>query len=225
LTSILLEIYEKIQTKSRITRFIKTFNIVNLLKACGLKKERGISIIKLVEFLITMVFTHKNLFRIMNNESETVPFAKDTVYRILNNPNTDWRQMQLKLGSETINKYLDPLTHETRVRALVFDDSAYYRDRSKKVEILAWVKDHVTGRYFKGFRKLTAGWTDGATFIPLAFSLLSSPNNENCLYEQRPDIPNGSHGEKHQVYDKICWKTRGKRYKEIEWKWHKRVYV
>jgi hypothetical protein len=61
--------------------------------------------------------------------------------------------------------------------------------------LLARVKDHVTGRYFKGFRKLTAGWTDGATFIPLAFSLLSSTKAENRLYEQGPQVPKGSPGE------------------------------
>jgi hypothetical protein len=86
-------------------------------------------------------------------------------------------------------------TVKERVRAIVFDDSAYSRDRSKKVELLARVKDHVTGRYFKGFRKFTAGWTDGATFIPLAFALLSSANTKNRLYEQGPDIPQGSPGE------------------------------
>lgn len=103
--------------------------------------------------------------------------------------------MQLKLGAEIINNHLSSLTSEDRVHAVVFDDSPYSRNRSKKVELLARIKDHVTGRYFKGFRKFTAGWTDGATFIPLATTLLSSKEAKHRLYEQGPDVPKGSPGE------------------------------
>lgn len=131
----------------------------------------------------------------MNTANNDIPFAKDTVYRVLNDAKTDWRQLQLKLGAEIINNHLKPLTSENRVHAIVFDDSPYYRDRSKKVELLALIKDHVTGRYFKGFRKFTAGWTDGATFIPLATTLLSSKNAKYRLYEQGPDVQKGSPGE------------------------------
>jgi len=62
---------------------------------------------------------------------------------------------------------LTSITSEERVRAVVFDDSPYSRNRGKKVELLARIKDHVTRRYFKEFRKFTAGWTDGVIFIPL----------------------------------------------------------
>ena len=33
-------------------------------------------------------------------------------------------------------------------------------------------------RCYKGFRMLTLGWTDGATFIPIEFSLLSSKKSQ-----------------------------------------------
>jgi hypothetical protein len=33
-------------------------------------------------------------------------------------------------------------------------------------------------RFYKGFRMLTLGWSDGATFIPLDFSLLSSKTSQ-----------------------------------------------
>lgn len=195
LASILPDSYEKIQIQSSVTRFIKQFKVLHLLKECGFRKVKGFSLTGIIDFLLTLVFTHKNLFRTMASCKDSLPFAKDTAYRFLNDPRSDWRQFQLKLGTEIIKNHLIPLTSKERVRAIVVDDSAYSRDRSKKVELLARVKDHVTGKYFKGFRKLTAGWTDGATFIPLAFSLLSSPNSENRLYEQGPDIPKNSPGE------------------------------
>ena len=33
-------------------------------------------------------------------------------------------------------------------------------------------------RFYKRFRMLTLGWTDGATFIPIEFSLLSSKKSQ-----------------------------------------------
>ena len=195
LTSILSDIYDKIQTQSCVTRFIKQFKVFNLMKDSGFAKLKGFPLIGIIDFLLTLVFTHKNLFQTMESSKESVPFAKDTAYRFLNDPRPDWRQFQLKLGAQIIKNHLSPLTSGERVRALVVDDSPYSRDRSKKVELLARVKDHVTGRYFKGFRKFTTGWTDGATFIPLACALLSSSNAENRLYEQGPDVPKDSPGE------------------------------
>ncbi|MFD2876556.1 hypothetical protein ACFTAO_12225 [Paenibacillus rhizoplanae] len=50
----------------------------------------------------------------------------------------------------------------------------FERNRSKAVELLARFKDHATGAYYKGFRMLTLGWSDGHTFLPLDFALLSS---------------------------------------------------
>ncbi len=48
------------------------------------------------------------------------------------------------------------------------------RNRSKKVELLSRMFDHCAHRYVKGFRMLTLGWSDGRSFLPLAFSLLGS---------------------------------------------------
>lgn len=195
LTSSLSVLHEDFQVQSGVSRFLKRFRVSDLLRESGCTKIKGFSVGKIINFLLSLVFTHKNLFRIMESSPESISFAKDTIYRFLNNPKIDWRELLIKLGADIIHNQLSPLTSEKRVRALIFDDSSYQRDRSKKVELLARVKDHVTGRYFKGFRKLTAGWTDGATFIPLAFSLLSSAKSENRLYEQGPDIPKNSPGE------------------------------
>ncbi|WP_459771482.1 transposase, partial [Alkalibacterium sp. s-m-28] len=59
----------------------------------------------------------------------------------------------------------------------------FSRNRSKKVELLAKNYDHASGKYMKGFRMLTLGWSDGLTFIPLAKSFLSSKKKANRLSE------------------------------------------
>jgi hypothetical protein len=77
----------------------------------------------------------------------------------------------LFLGAATIAKVS---TSTKRNAYFVLDDSMFERDRSKKVELLARCWDHAKSHYFKGFRMLTLGWSDGQTFIPLDFALLSS---------------------------------------------------
>jgi hypothetical protein len=68
---------------------------------------------------------------------------------------------------------------------LIFDDSLFSRNRSKKVELLAKVFDHTTHKFFKGFRMLTLGWSDGNTFLPISFNLLSSAKDDNVLCQAK----------------------------------------
>jgi hypothetical protein len=56
------------------------------------------------------------------------------------------------------------------------DDSVLQQNRSKKAELLARVFDHTTGRFVKGFNMLTLGWSDGFSFAPIDFVMLSSAN-------------------------------------------------
>lgn len=69
---------------------------------------------------------------------------------------------------------MEPLTSATRETVFIFDDSMFERNRSKAVEMLARFKDHATGAFYKGFRLLTMGWSDGHSFVPMDFALLSS---------------------------------------------------
>lgn len=63
----------------------------------------------------------------------------------------------------------------------IVDDSLYNRNRSKNVELLARVHDHNDNRYYRGFRLLTLGWSDGSSYLPVSFSLLSSAQQKNRL--------------------------------------------
>lgn len=71
---------------------------------------------------------------------------------------------------------VEQLTDTKRPKVFIIDDSMFDRNRSKKVELLARCMDHssLTKRFYKGFRMLTLGWSDGFTFMPLDFTLLSS---------------------------------------------------
>ena len=67
------------------------------------------------------------------------------------------------------------------INVLISDDSIYDRSRSKKVELLSQVFDHTTHKFVKGFNMLTIGWSDGNTFLPAAFTLLSSRHEKKIL--------------------------------------------
>ena len=85
-----------------------------------------------------------------------------------------------------VTSAFDRLTRPERVNVLILDDSVIKRNRSKNVELLARVYDHVEHKFQKGFTLLTLGWSDGYSFIPTGFNLLSSASESN-RYNEVPD--------------------------------------
>src|SRR5699024_3676288 len=100
----------------------------------------------------------------------------------------NWRKLFLLISTHLIETVLQPLTLDIRKCLSVIDHPTYVWHRSKVVELLSQVKDHSSGAYMKGFCMLTVGWSDGATFRPLAFSLLSSKKAQNLYQEMDSNI-------------------------------------
>jgi hypothetical protein len=84
----------------------------------------------------------------------------------------------LFLGLHTVEK-VTKLTSHDRPKVLILDDSSYERNRSKSVELLARCFNHASQkmRFYRGFRMLTLGWSDGATFIAIDLSSTKSRIN------------------------------------------------
>ena len=169
------------QFKSTIDIFFRKNKINSLLKQSNFCKEKGFPCGSIFKFIFLLVFTGKNLFRTLDSKNTETSFAKDTVYRFLNSTRFNWRKFLFLLSSSIIKNEIEALTSKDRVNVLIVDDSFYSRTRSKAVELLANVFDHVDHRYKKGFRMLTLGWSDGNTFLPLAFTLLSSAKEKNRI--------------------------------------------
>ena len=125
--------------------------------------------------MFCLIFQHKNWFSLLESKKAEQSPAKDAIYRFLNQSTFNWRKFLLSFSAATIQK-VDVLTDKTRPKVLIIDDSSYDRNRSKKVELLARCFDHASlkMRFYKGFRMLTLGWSDGSTFMPIDFTLLSS---------------------------------------------------
>ena len=145
------------------------------LRKAGIKKSFGLSCSYLFQLIFCLIFQHKNWYSLLDSKKADKFPAKDSVYRFLNQSTFNWRRFLLLLSTFTIKK-VSRLTDKSRPKVFVFDDSAYDRNRSKKVELLARCFDHASlkMRFYKGFRMLTMGWSDGHTFMPIDFSLVSS---------------------------------------------------
>jgi len=166
---------------NRISSFVESFNIGTLLNKCGIRKLRGASPLELFTAIFMLPFEGNNFFQGIVNNS-TLPFKKDAAYELLKNPRHNWRQFMLIMAVKIFG-FFSRLTSEEREKVLIIDDSTFDRSRSKVVELLAWVFDHNSHRRLKGFKMLTLGWSDGASFLPLDFILCSSANLEKRIQE------------------------------------------
>lgn len=161
------------QLPTEIRPAFKELKVLQHLRTAGFKKKFGYSCSFLFQLVFVLLFHHKNWFRLLESEKGASFPGKDAVYRFLNHSGYAWRRFLSLLSFTTIDK-VQPLTGEDRVSVFIVDDSMFERNRSKAVELLSRFKDHATGCYYKGFRMLTLGWSDGHTFIPVDFSLLAS---------------------------------------------------
>ena len=180
---------------SKISHFLEEFHVGQILKSCNAYKVRGSSVKSVFQVAFENAFSNKSFFQKQRESSNSIPFAKDTFYRFMNSSSINWRRFTLQLASAVIGK-IEPLTNEERRNVLIIDDSLFNRARSKKVELLAKVFDHVAHKYTKGFRMLTLGWSDGNSFLPLSQCLLSSAEREKRLQEASSDIDARSNGGK-----------------------------
>ena len=172
---------ETVSCQNRINSFFDNQRIALLLRQSNMVKQCGISPVVVMRMIFSLVFTGKNLFRYLQADTSGSDVGKDTVYRFLNSVNANWRKFLHLLCVAVLNKKILPLTSGETPKVFIVDDSLYNRNRSKHVELLARVHDHNDNRYYRGFRLLTLGWSDGSSYLPVSFSLLSSANQKNRL--------------------------------------------
>lgn len=165
--------------QSRILSFFGDIQIGTLLNKSGVRKLRGASPLTLFSVIFMLPFEGNNFYRgIVTNTG--LPFRKNAAYELLKNPRHNWRKFMWILAVKVSN-FFSLLTSKEREKVLIFDDSTYDRSRSKVVELLAWIFDHNSRTSLRGFKLLTLGWSDGASFLPLDFVLCSSVKAEKRI--------------------------------------------
>ncbi len=152
------------QLPTELKSAFQELNIMKYLRQAGFCKRFGFSCFRLFQLVFVLLFHQKSWFRLLeSSKGDSFP-GKDAVYRFLNNTG-----FLTSLSVATVQK-VSVLTSADRDSVFIVDDSMFERNRSKAVELLARFKDHATGAYYKGFRMLTMGWSDGHTFLPLDFA-------------------------------------------------------
>ena len=161
--------------------------INHILRKTGITKVRGFSALNMFLTTFLLAFEKQSWFekKEMSDKADSIP-GKDSVYRFLSHPSYNWKRFLSMLSCRVVG-FTHRLTNARRVTALVVDDSLFSRNRSKNVEMLSKVFDHTTGKFVKGYQMLTLGWTDGATFLPLGFSLLAYTKMIICEINQKID--------------------------------------
>lgn len=169
-----------------LNEYFSKFKVGTLLNRSGITKTKGPSPLIMFTTLFNLAFCNTNLYQgiVKNKESKV---DKDAAYNFLNSPTYNWRRFVLLLFRR-IYFVIRGLLDDSSEEVLIFDDSTYSRNRSKKVELLSRVFDHSDMKYIKGFRMLTLGWSDGNSFLGIDFALLSSANKRNRYNEINTDI-------------------------------------
>src|SRR5699024_4494815 len=167
------------QLPSETKSTFKELDVFKHLRDAGVSKFAGYSCVYMFQLVFCMIFENKNWFQMLKSKKAADVPGKDTMYRFLNKSTYNWRRFLLLLVTQTIGK-VSKLTRHDRPKVFILDDSSYDRNRSNKVELLARCFDHASQkmRFYKGFRMLTLGWSDGATFLRVDFSLLSSKKSQ-----------------------------------------------
>ena len=182
-------------TPNKFSHALKELQIGKLLRKSNITKSCGVSAYEVFQFLLLLVFHGKNLFRFLNSKHKDQAVSKNTYYRFLNETSYNWSRFLLLLAVK-VTTVFNSLTRPERVKVLVLDDSVIKRNRSKAVELLARVYDHVEHKYQKGFTLLTLGWSDGYSFIPTGFNMLSSAEKSNRYQEISDMIDHRTNGYK-----------------------------
>ena len=161
------------QIPTEMKTSFKELNFSRFLRQANITKAKGFSALFIFTTIFMLTFKRETWFEqtTMSKKAVSLP-RKDAIYRFLNKPTFNWRKFLLLSSAHAIQK-CEKLTEEHRIKVFIVDDSLFERARSKKVELLSKVFDHTTMKFVKGYQLLTLGWSDGATFIPVSFSLMA----------------------------------------------------
>jgi hypothetical protein len=118
--------------ENRIYSFFHNQGLGQLLRQSNIRKEKGVCLDTLFQFMLSLAFTGKNLFRLLESADAPEDFGKDMAYRLLNSVTANWRRFLLLLSTRIIVQRLLPLTDESTTKVLIADDTLYNRDRSKR---------------------------------------------------------------------------------------------
>ena len=189
-------LHNSLPEKNEQQYFSKSFSNLKVnqhLRNAGIRKAFGFSAISVFQIIFQLVFLGKNWYRLLDSDRKRDFPGKDTVYRFLNQGRYAWRKFLHSISLSIVQSF-DKLTSSSRVKVFIVDDSFLQRNRSKNAELLARLYDHASHRFMRGYSMLTLGWSDGYSFLPVDFTMLSSAKQSNRLSEMNENLDKRTHG-------------------------------
>ena len=173
--------YDEKSSIASVRNFFSRYGLGPILKAY-IRKRKGIPVSTVVMYLVSLIYTGRSMFQDMRSASPLAKgFHRDAVYRLLDAASANWRAFLLAVSQRVIADK-DRLTSESRRSAFVVDDTLFNVPYARKTELVSKVYDHAEkgkNKYKWGFRLLTLGWTDGCSFVPVAYRHLASADEKN----------------------------------------------
>jgi hypothetical protein len=183
--------------EEHFSALFSTLKVGHFLRQAGIRKSFGLPALTVFQLIFTLIFQQRSWSRLLESNRSSLP-GKDVVYRFLNHPGFAWRRFFHSFSLKII-EHFESLTSPSRVRAFIVDDSVLKRNRCKKAELLARVHDHTTGRFVRGYNMLTLGWSDGFSFAPIDFVMLSSAKIANRFCEMKASLSKRTQGYKRRL--------------------------
>ncbi len=152
---------------------LKCFSFSAVCKCLTPLKQRGYSFESIFSCLICLPFlglqtVHSFTDNVM---SDHIKARKDVFYRLKNNPGICWRVILWMFGLKFIKLVAaHGENNKDAPKCLIFDDSLLPKT-GRYIEKISRMFDHVSKRFILGYKLLAMGYWDGASFIPLDFSL------------------------------------------------------
>lgn len=166
-------------TKNLISSFLKLIGLGSLTKRVNYRRASSVSLTAIINWLFELRFSRLSMFRAQDNPA----FSSRTARNVLNDSRINWQKL-LCLVAIKIIQILKPFIDHRRRTTLIIDDTLISRPYSTKTELMARVYDHNQHQYLTGYRNLTLGWSDGNTFLPVNFALMSTSNQKNLVGRQ-----------------------------------------
>ncbi|RYL96465.1 transposase [Sporolactobacillus sp. THM7-7] len=162
-------------TLASVQTFFTRFHLSQIARTSNVVKTKGVPFHVLFGYLVSTIFSNKSMYRDYLKHQDQLNFSDKTFRNLLNNGKINWQKFLIRLCRQII-QFIKPLTDSARKEVFIVDDSMYERAYAKHVELAAFPFDHAKHRQTRGFRFLQLGWSDGNTFLPVTFSLLSGQN-------------------------------------------------
>ncbi len=159
-----------------ISHFLSLIGLAKLTHRVNFKRHSLCSLKMIVAWLMTAHFERLSI----NRAHPDCHFTPRTARNVLNDGRINWQKLVCLVAIQLI-RTLTPFIDGRRRLALVLDDTLLARRWSQKTELLAKTYDHDKHEYVNGYRGLTLGWSDGNTFLPINFALMSTHQPANLI--------------------------------------------